>query len=121
MYAIIQLTRGYSTRKLEDFYRVTHKQICNWADRFDAESQDTVVLFQDEYSLSNTATLSATWSPKGKQLEISCKQVKKERITGFGSVNPLTYAQKHHSQPLFTISQRTKSQILAVIFLLPYG
>ncbi|MDR1198927.1 MAG: hypothetical protein LBK94_07975 [Prevotellaceae bacterium] len=40
MYAIIQLTRGYSTRKLEDFYRVTHKQICNRADRFDAEGID---------------------------------------------------------------------------------
>jgi transposase len=37
MYAILQLTRGYSTRKLEEFYRVTHKQICNWANRFDAE------------------------------------------------------------------------------------
>jgi len=37
LYAIIQLTRGYSSRKLEEFYRVTHKQICNWADRFDAE------------------------------------------------------------------------------------
>jgi transposase len=40
MYAILQLTRGYSTRKLEEFYRVTHKQICNWADRFDAEGID---------------------------------------------------------------------------------
>jgi transposase len=37
LYAIIQLTRGYSTYKLEEFYRVTHKQISNWADRFDAE------------------------------------------------------------------------------------
>jgi transposase len=37
LHAIIQLTRGYGTRKLEEFYRVTHKQICNWADRFDAE------------------------------------------------------------------------------------
>jgi transposase len=37
LHAIIQLTRGYSTRKLEEFYRVTHRQICNWADRFDAE------------------------------------------------------------------------------------
>ncbi|MDR2926941.1 MAG: hypothetical protein LBV41_01875 [Cytophagaceae bacterium] len=36
-YAIIQLTRGYGTHKLEEIYRVTHKQICNWADRFDAE------------------------------------------------------------------------------------
>jgi len=40
LYAIIQLTRGHSTRKLEEFYRVTHKQICNWADRFDAEGID---------------------------------------------------------------------------------
>ncbi len=40
LYAIIQLTRGYSTRKLEEYYRVTHKQICNWADRFDAEGID---------------------------------------------------------------------------------
>jgi len=37
LYAIIQLTRGYSTRKLQEYYSVTHKQICNWADRFDAE------------------------------------------------------------------------------------
>jgi len=37
LYALIQLSRGYSSRKLEEFYRVTHKQICNWADRFDAE------------------------------------------------------------------------------------
>jgi len=40
LYAIIQLTKGYSTRKLEEFYRVTHKQICNWANRFDAEGID---------------------------------------------------------------------------------
>jgi len=38
--AIIQLTRGYSSRKLEEFYRVSFKQICNWADRFDAEGID---------------------------------------------------------------------------------
>jgi transposase len=37
MYAVLQLTRGYSARKLEEFYRVTHKQICNRADRFDTE------------------------------------------------------------------------------------
>jgi transposase len=40
LYAVIQLTRGYSSRKLEEFYRVTYKQICNWADRFDAEGID---------------------------------------------------------------------------------
>jgi transposase len=37
LYAIMQLSRGYSTRKLEEFFRVIHKQIRNWADRFDAE------------------------------------------------------------------------------------
>jgi transposase len=40
LYAIIQLTRGYSTRRLTEFYRITHKQICNWADRFDSEGID---------------------------------------------------------------------------------
>jgi transposase len=49
-----------------------------------------VVLFQDEFSLSNTATLCATWSPKGKQPEIFCKKSQRERVTGFGTVNPLT-------------------------------
>jgi transposase len=34
LYAIIQLSRGYSSRKLEEFYRTSFKQICNWADRF---------------------------------------------------------------------------------------
>jgi transposase len=37
LYAIIQLSRGYSSRKLEEFFRVSFKQICNWADRFDKE------------------------------------------------------------------------------------
>ena len=46
-----------------------------------------MVLFQDEFSLSNTATLSAAWSPKGKLPEVLCKQRPKERVTGFGTVN----------------------------------
>jgi len=37
LYAVLQLTRGYSSRALEDFFRTSFKQICNWADRFDAE------------------------------------------------------------------------------------
>ncbi len=39
LYAILQLCRGYShsSRKLTEFYHVSHKQICNRADRFDAE------------------------------------------------------------------------------------
>ena len=47
-------------------------------------------MFEDEFSLSNTATLSSTWSPVGEQPIISCKQAKRERVTGFGSINPLT-------------------------------
>jgi transposase len=37
LYAILQLTRGYSSRSLEEFFGASFKQICNWADRFDAE------------------------------------------------------------------------------------
>ena len=37
IFAIIQLCRGYSSRKLSEFYRTSFKQICNWANRFDAE------------------------------------------------------------------------------------
>jgi len=40
LYAILQLTRGYSSRALEDFFRTSFKQICNWASRFDAEGID---------------------------------------------------------------------------------
>jgi len=37
LYAVLQLTRGYSSRALEEFFRTSFKQICNWADRLDAE------------------------------------------------------------------------------------
>jgi hypothetical protein len=37
LYAILMLTRGYSSRALTEFYRVNFKQLCSWADRFDAE------------------------------------------------------------------------------------
>jgi hypothetical protein len=57
---------------------------------FCSENPGTVVLFEDEFSLSNTATLSYTWAPVGEQPTIPCKQVKRERLTGFGSINPLT-------------------------------
>jgi transposase len=40
LYAVIQVSRGYSTYKLEEYYRVTHKQISNWVTRFDAEGID---------------------------------------------------------------------------------
>jgi len=37
LYAILQLSRGHSSRDLAGFFRTSFKQICNWADRFDAE------------------------------------------------------------------------------------
>jgi transposase len=37
LFAIIQLAKGLSSRKLSAFYGTSFKQICNWADRFDAE------------------------------------------------------------------------------------
>jgi len=32
--------------------------------------------------------LSSTWAPVGEQPVIPCKQTKKERVTGFGTINP---------------------------------
>ena len=40
LFAILQLSRGYSSRELADFFGTSFKQICNWADRFDAEGID---------------------------------------------------------------------------------
>jgi hypothetical protein len=45
-------------------------------------------LFEDEFGPSNTATLSSTWAPVGEQPIIPCKQKKRERVTGFGTINP---------------------------------
>jgi transposase len=44
-------------------------------------------LFEDEFSLSNTATISYKWSKKGIQPKIDCKQKKRERQSVFGSYN----------------------------------
>lgn len=46
-----------------------------------------MLLFEDECSLSNTATIGYQWSKKGKQPKILTKQRKKERQTLFGSYN----------------------------------
>ena len=46
-----------------------------------------MLLFEDEFSLSNTATVSYQWAPKGKQPRVSCKQRNRERQTVFGSYN----------------------------------
>ena len=50
-------------------------------------SPDAVVLFEDECSMSNTATVSYKWSKKGSQPLIECKQKRRERQTLFGSYN----------------------------------
>jgi len=49
-----------------------------------------VIVFEDEASLSNTATVSYKWSPKGKQPKIDQKQRKRERKTLFGCIEPKT-------------------------------
>jgi transposase len=48
---------------------------------------DSILLYEDECSMSNTATVSYGWSKKGKQPQIQCKQRKRERQTVFGSYN----------------------------------
>jgi putative transposase len=49
-----------------------------------------VILYEDECSLSNTATLSYSWNIIGKQPKIKQKQNKRERQTLFGCVEPAT-------------------------------
>lgn len=49
-----------------------------------------MILYEDECSLSNTATLSYSWSEKGKQPKIMQKQNRRERQTLFGCVEPAT-------------------------------
>lgn len=51
---------------------------------------DTVLLFEDEFSLSNTATVSYQWAERGKQPKAVCKQRRRERQTVFGSYNFMT-------------------------------
>lgn len=46
-----------------------------------------MLLYEDECSLSNTATIGYKWSVKGQQPQIESKQRKRERQTVFGSYN----------------------------------
>lgn len=48
---------------------------------------NTVFLYEDEFSLSNTATVSYKWSKKGQQPHILCKQLRSSRETAMGSYN----------------------------------
>jgi hypothetical protein len=56
-------------------------------------------LFEDEFSLSNTATVHYQWGKKGKQPTISCKQRQRERQTAMGSYNFDTGQMTHFQQP----------------------
>ena len=61
------------------------------------------MLYEDEFSLSNTATIGYKWSAKGQQPQIQCKQRNRERQTVFGSLNydtgqiTISFAQKGNS------------------------
>ena len=48
---------------------------------------DNVLLYEDEFSLFNTATVGYQWSKKGEQPQVACKQKARERETAFGSLN----------------------------------
>ena len=50
----------------------------------------SVIVFEDEASLSNTATISYLWAEKGKQPKLKQKQRQRERKTLFGCVEPQT-------------------------------
>jgi transposase len=45
------------------------------------------LLYEDEFSLSNTATVSYQWGKKGEQPSVLCKQRRRERETAMGSYN----------------------------------
>jgi transposase len=45
------------------------------------------LLFEDEFSLSNTATVSYQWAKRGQQPSVLCKQRGRERKTAMGSYN----------------------------------
>ena len=66
------------------------------------------MVFEDEVSLSNTASISYKWSPKGVQPKIKQKQKNRERVTVFGCVEPTTgkvcysVAQKGNTRTFFS-------------------
>lgn len=53
-------------------------------------TENAALIFEDECSLSNTATINYAWAPKGQQPLVAQKQHKRERQTLFGTVEPLT-------------------------------
>jgi putative transposase len=54
------------------------------------ENENAAIVYQDECSLSNTSTVSYSWSLIGAQPRIPQKQRKRERVTLFGCVEPKT-------------------------------
>lgn len=64
----------------EEFKENLKKKILN-------NPPDTVLLFEDEFSLSNTATIGYKWGKKGCQPKIMSKQKDRQRKTAIGSYN----------------------------------
>lgn len=84
-------------------------------------------MYEDECSLSNTATVHYQWAEKGKQPQVSCKQSKRERQTLFGSCNyktgqmTLNFANKGNTQTFkkhlkkVLLTYKTASKIIMVL------
>lgn len=51
------------------------------------ENPEFVLLYADEFSFSNTATLNYCWSERGVQPKISCKDRNREQLTVFVRYN----------------------------------
>jgi len=49
-----------------------------------------VLLYEDEFSLSNTVTLNYLWAEKGNQPIVKMKQRGGERVATYGSYNYIT-------------------------------
>jgi hypothetical protein len=81
-------------------------------------------LFEDEFSLSNTATVHYQWGKKGKQPTISCKQRQRERQTVLkDDLYDLSKVQLKEGKRQMSLSEKTMDTIelftqVEIIFLI---
>jgi transposase len=77
-------------------------------------------LFEDEFSLSNTATVHYQWGKKGKQPTISCKQRQRERQTHHSKIIMVVDNVRFHHAKLLKkwLINNTK---LELVYLPPYS
>jgi len=65
-----------------------------------------VLLYEDEFSLSNTETLNYLWAERGNRPVVEVKQRGRERVTAFGSYNyatgqmTISFSKKGNSETL---------------------